>query len=198
VEEWILVDTYLKEGNDMVNQLKTVVLLGALSAMLVGLGGYLALGYVYLFVGIAILFNFGAYFWSDKIVLRMQGAREVSPYEAPSLHTIVDELAARFGIPKPRVYVVPESQPNAFATGRNPKHGAVAATEGIMSLLSERELRGVLAHELAHIKNRNILIATIAAAIASAVAYLANIMQFAAIFGGGMSEDDEGASPLAA
>jgi heat shock protein HtpX len=179
----------------MLNQLKTVFLLGALSAILIGLGGYLAPGYLYVFIGISILLNFGAYFWSDKIVLRMQRAREVTRAEAPQLHAMVDELADRAAIPKPRVYVVAEIQPNAFATGRDPAHGAVAVTDGILSLLSERELRGVLAHELAHIKNRDILIATIAAAIASAVAYLANIMHFAAIFGG-TSDDDDG-SPLA-
>jgi heat shock protein HtpX len=181
----------------VLNQLKTVVLLGALSAILIGLGGYLAPGYLYVFIGISILLNFGAYFWSDRIVLRMQGAREVAPHEAPRLHAMVDDLAARVEIPKPRVYIVPETQPNAFATGRNPAHAAVAVTEGILSLLSERELYGVLAHELAHIKHRDVLIATIAAAIASTVAYLANIMQFTAIFGG-ISDDDEGGSPLAA
>lgn len=180
----------------MMNQVKTVMLLGALSAILLGVGGYLAPGYFVVFVFLAIALNFGAYFWSDKLVLRMQRAQEVAPHQAPSLHAMIDELAAEANIPKPKVYVVPEAQPNAFATGRNPEHGAVAVTEGILSMLSQRELKGVLAHELAHIKNRDILIATIAAAIASAIALLANIVQFAAIFGGMSSDEDDGGSML--
>src|SRR5687767_3519254 len=114
------------------NQLKTIILLGAMSALFLGIGGYLAPGQLYLFAGLAIVMNFVAYFWSDKIVLKLQRAREVAPHEEPELHRMVDELSAAAGIPKPRVYIVPEHQPNAFATGRNPKHGAVAVTAGIM------------------------------------------------------------------
>jgi heat shock protein HtpX len=144
--------------------------------------------------------NLGAYFFSDRLVLQMSGAQEISPERAPALHRMVDELARNARIPKPRVYIIAEEQPNAFATGRNPQHGVVAVTEGILRLLSERELRGVLAHEIAHIKNRDILVATIAAAIAAAVGYIANALSFAALFGGGQQNDDSeegsGASSL--
>ena len=180
------------------NQLKTILLLGVLSAVVVGIGGLLGQEYLYLFGGLAVLMNFGAYFWSDKIVLKMHHAQEVTGRDAPRLHAMVEELAANADIPKPRVFVLPDPQPNAFATGRNPAHGAVAVTEGIMSLLSERELRGVLAHELAHIKNRDILIATIAAAMASIITYIANVLQFSAFFGGVHSDDEDGGSPIAA
>ena len=179
----------------MINQIKTIVFLGALSTILVGLGGYLAPGYIYFFGALAICLNFGAYFWSDKIVLKMHRASEVSKNQAPWLHNIVENLAKEANIPKPKIYVISEAQPNAFATGRNPEHGVVAVTEGIVDLLTERELSGVIAHELAHIKNRDILISTIAAVMASAVTFIANIMQISAIFGG-TRDDDEGGSPL--
>jgi heat shock protein HtpX len=183
----------------MNNQVKTVLLLGALSAVLIAIGGFIGGGrYLPTFLVIAVIMNFVSYFWSDKIVLRMSGAREVSPAEAPRLHAIVEELAVRANIPKPRVYLTPETQPNAFATGRNPQHGAVAVTAGIMQLLSERELRGVLAHELAHIRNRDILIASVAATVASAVTMIANMLQWGAIFGMGRSDDDGDSSPLGA
>jgi heat shock protein HtpX len=175
----------------MKNQSKTILLLGVLSAVLISVGGALGPGYVYGFTVLAVLLNLGAYFFSDRIVLRMHGAEEVSPEQAPSLHRIVDELARRAQIPKPRVCVIPEEQPNAFATGRNPRHGVVAVTAGIMRILDERELRGVLAHEIAHIKNRDILVSTIAAVIAAAVSYLANALSFAAFFGGGQEEGEE-------
>ena len=177
------------------NQLKTVVLLGVMSALLVGLGGLVAPGYLYLFAVLALAMNLGAYFFSDRVVLRMHGASEATPREAPELHAMVEELAARAGIPKPRVFVIPEGQPNAFATGRNPKHGVVAVTEGIVHLLDRRELRGVIAHELAHIKNRDILIASLAAAAASLISYVAHALSFGALFGG--SHDSDGESPSA-
>jgi heat shock protein HtpX len=142
----------------MKNQLKTIFLLGVLSAVLLAFGGALGPGYFYGFFVLAILLNFGAYFFSDRLVLKMSGAQEVTPEEAPGLHRMVEELAQRAQIPKPRVCIIPDAQPNAFATGRNPQHGVVAATEGIMNLLTERELRGVIAHEIAHIKNRDILV----------------------------------------
>lgn len=176
----------------MANQLKTVVLLGALSALLIGIGGSLGPGYLYGFTALALLMNLGAYFFSDKIVLKMHRAQEVSPAQAPDLHRMIDEVARAAGVPKPRVYVIPEMQPNAFATGRNPEHGVVAVTEGIMQMLDARELKGVLAHEMSHIKNRDILVATVAAGIAAAVTYIAHALQFSAFFGGGHSDEEEG------
>jgi heat shock protein HtpX len=176
----------------MRNQLKTIVLLGALSAMLVGIAGAVAPQHLTTFVALALAMNLGAYFFSDRLVLAMQRAAEVSPTDAPELHRMVAEIAARAGIPKPRVFIVPEPQPNAFATGRNPRNGVVAVTEGLLSTLDRRELRGVLAHEIAHIKNRDILVSTIAAALASIITYLAQLLSFAALFGGRSSQDDEG------
>jgi heat shock protein HtpX len=182
----------------MANQLKTVLLLGALSAVLIAIGGALGPGYLYGFTAMAVLMNLGAYFFSDRIVLAMHHAQPVTPAQAPELHRIVDEVAHAAGVPKPRVFVIPEAQPNAFATGRNPEKGVVAVTEGILQLLSPRELKGVIAHEMSHIKNRDILVATIAAGIAAAVTYLANAAQFMAMFGGARSDDEEGGSPIGA
>ena len=169
----------------MTSQLKTMMLLALLSAIIIILGG-LAGGRsgVIIAFGLALVMNLGSYWFSDKIVLSMYSARELSPEEAPYLHQIVEELAARAGIPKPRVCIVPEEAPNAFATGRNPDNAVVAVTDGIMRLLSPQELRGVIAHEIGHIVNRDILIQTIAGVMASAIVTLANILQFGAIFGG--------------
>ncbi len=180
------------------NQLKTLLLLGVLAALLVGLGGVIDPRFVHLYAAMALLMNLGAYFFSDRIVLAMHRAREVAPHEAPRLHAIVEELSQRAGIPRPRLYAVPGASPNAFATGRNPKNGVVAVTEGIVQLLDERELRGVLAHEIAHIKNRDILVATIAAAIAAAITYIAHALQWGAIFGGHGRNDEDRGSPLGA
>ncbi|MDR1777351.1 MAG: zinc metalloprotease HtpX [Desulfovibrio sp.] len=180
----------------MTSQIKTVFLLALLSSIIILLGGMLGgrSGIIIAF-GLALLMNVGSYWYSDKIVLSMYRAREVAPEEAPYLHRIVEELAANAGIPKPRVCVVPEEAPNAFATGRDPQHAVVAATDGILRLLTPEQLRGVLAHEIGHIVNRDILIQTIAGVMASAIVTLANIFQFTAIFGG---RDDEGrSSPLA-
>jgi len=174
----------------MKNQIKSIVLLGVLSALLIVLGGALAPGYLYLFTALALAMNLGAYFFSDRIVLALHRARELAPHEAPELHGIVQELADRARLPKPRVFLIPEAQPNAFATGRNPQHAVVAVTEGILQILDRRELRGVLAHEIAHVKNRDILISSIAAAIASAVTSLAHALSFASFFGG-HSDDEE-------
>jgi heat shock protein HtpX len=174
------------------NQVKTIVLLGGLSALLVGVGALFGSGFFYGAIALAVLLNVGAYFFSDRLVLRMYGAQEVGPDEAPHLHRIVDDLVQRAAMPKPRVLVIPAAYANAFATGRNPKHGAVAVTQGIMDLLTERELRGVLAHELAHIKNRDILVSTIAAVIAAAIGYLAQALSFAAFFGSSSDEEQEG------
>jgi heat shock protein HtpX len=178
----------------MKNQLKTVLLLGVLSSLLIGIGGALGPGYLYGFTALALLMNLGAYFFSDRIVLAMHRAHEVTPQQQPALHRMVEELARRAEIPKPRVFVIPEAQPNAFATGRNPERGVVAVTEGIMAMLSERELRGVIAHELAHVKNRDILVASVAASISAAVTYIAQAVQFAAIFGGQRDDEEEGSA----
>ena len=178
----------------MKNQLKTFFLLGVLSALLISIGGALGPGYFYGFTILALLMNLGAYFFSDRIVLRMHGAQEVTAEEAPALHRMVDELARSARIPKPRVCIMPDEQPNAFATGRNPQHGVVAVTEGIMRLLTERELRGVLAHEIAHIKNRDILVSSIAAVIAAAVGYIANVLAFSAFLGGNQENEEESGS----
>ena len=179
----------------MTNALKTAALLGLLSALLlvVGelLGGQQGLMIAFVF---AIVMNFGSYWFSDKIVLRMYKAREVGP-EHP-LHQLTADLARRARLPMPRVYVIPDASPNAFATGRNPQHAAVAATEGIMRVLDRDELAGVMAHELAHVRNRDILISSIAATIAAAIMMMARMAQFAAIFGGGRNDDRGGPNPI--
>lgn len=142
--------------------------------------------------GIALFMNVGSYWFSDKIVLAAYKAREVSPEEAPMLHRIVDELSREAGIPKPRVCIIPEESPNAFATGRNPEHAVVAVTQGILRLLSEQELRGVIAHEIGHVTNRDILVQSVASVLATVIMYLANFLQFAAIFGGGRDSENRG------
>lgn len=179
----------------MRNQLKTLLLLGVLSAAVVGVGSLFGKAGALIFAGLAVAMNVGAYFFSDRIVLRMHGAREVSPEEAPRLHAVVEELAIRAGIPKPRVAVIPADYPNAFATGRSPEKGVVAVTVGILALLTPRELRGVLAHELAHIKNRDILVSTVAAGLAAVVTGIANATQWMGLLGGA-SEDEEGGPSL--
>ena len=180
----------------MKNQIKTILLLGILSAILIGFGGMLGRGWVIGFTILALAMNLGAYFFSDKLVLRMHRAQPVEERDAPRLYAIVRELAMRAQIPMPRLFVIPSAQPNAFATGRNPEHGVVAVTQGITQLLTERELRGVLAHELAHIRNRDILVSTIAAAVAGAISFIGNMLQWTAIFGGG--SDDDGPNPIGA
>jgi heat shock protein HtpX len=151
------------------------------------------------FAGCITVHNCGAYWWSDKIVLRMYGAQEVTEAQAPGLHSIVRHLVHRSHLPMPKVYVIPEDAPNAFATGRNPQHAAVAVTEGLIRLLEPKELAGVLAHELGHVKHRDTLIMTVVATIAGAVSMLANIAQWGLIFGGGRSSADaeEGSHPIA-
>ncbi|MEE4264090.1 MAG: zinc metalloprotease HtpX [Desulfobacteraceae bacterium] len=178
------------------NGLKIVLLMTALSALLVVAGRALGgqNGMVIAF-GLACIMNLGTYWFSDRIVLRMYKAREVTSDEVPVLFTMVRDLSARANLPMPKVYIIPGEAPNAFATGRNPSHAAVAVTEGIMRLLSKEELMGVLGHELAHIRNRDILIGTIAATFAGAIAMLANMAQWAMIFGG--RNDEEGQNPIA-
>lgn len=179
----------------MMNQLKTILLLGALSAILVGIGASLGPNAFWLFTAIAVAMNLVSYFFSDRIVLRMHGARELPEGEAPRLHAVVAELAGRAGIPKPRVFFIDDPHANAFATGRNPKHAVVAVTRGIVEILDERELRGVLAHEIAHVANRDILVASVAAGLATAISHLGNALMFAGMFGGGSQDDEEGGSP---
>ena len=185
----------------MSNTLKSVLLLATLTGLLVVMGRVIGgnAGMVMAF-GLAVVMNFSAYWFSDQIAMRMAGAREVSPEEAPQLHAIVDELAYRAGLPKPRVAIVESPSPNAFATGRDPNHSLVAVTTGILQILNRDELLAVLAHELGHVKNRDILVTSIAATIAGAITMVAQMLQFAAFFGGfgGRSNDGEGTNPLAA
>lgn len=180
------------------NTMKTFVLMGLLTVLLVVIGNLLGgQGGMILAFMFAIVMNFGSYWFSDKIVLRMYKAREITQADEPRLHGLVADLAQRAGLPMPRVYLIPDAQPNAFATGRNPEHAAVAMTEGIVRTLSTDELRGVLGHELAHVKHRDILVGTIAATMAGAISMLANMAQMAMIFGGGRGSDrEEGGSPL--
>ena len=183
----------------MSNVFKTGLLLAVRTAMLVlmgaAIGGHQGMVMAF-FIGVAM--NFFSYWFSDKIVLAAYGAKPIDEAEAPRLYAIVHRLATRAGIPMPRVYLVPSETPNAFATGRNPQHAVVAVTEGIMRILDEEELEGVLAHELSHVKNRDILISTIAATLAGAITYLAHMAQWAAMFGGRSRDDEEGGSnPIA-
>ena len=182
----------------MTSQIKTIFFLGLLTGLLMLIGGAMGgRGGLFLAFGLAMLMNVGSYWYSDKIVLRMYKATELSPGDAPLIHDVVQEMAARAGIPKPRIFLIPQDAPNAFATGRNPENAVVAVTRGIVNILNPDELRGVLAHELGHIANRDILIQTIAAVLAGAIVFIANILQFTAIFGG-MSDDEDGGNPLAA
>jgi heat shock protein HtpX len=183
----------------MANGLKTALLLGLLSALLLAIGEWLggANGLVMAFI-LAAIMNLGSYWFSDKIVLRMYRAQQVGPEH--QLYRVVERLTVRASLPMPKVYIIPDPSPNAFATGRNPSHAAVAATEGILKVLSEHELEGVIAHELAHVKHRDILISSVAATIAAAIMMTARMAQFAALFGGygGRGEDRErGNNPIA-
>ncbi len=175
------------------NTFKTFILLAGLTVLLLligqALGGRSGL-YFALFM--ALIMNMVGYWFSDKIALSMSGAREVSAQEAPELHQTVERLCVQAGLPKPRVYVIPQETPNAFATGRNPEHAAVAVTEGILRILKPAELEGVLAHELAHVKNRDILISSVAAVIAGAISYIATMAQWGAFLGMGRNDDEEG------
>jgi len=177
----------------MGNLIKTGFLLVVLTCLLILIGGSVGgrQGMAIAFV-LALVMNVGSYWFSDKIVLGMYGARPVTEAEAPQLYRIVRQLAAEARIPVPPIYIIQDDSPNAFATGRNPQHAAVAVTEGILRIMNEEELRGVLAHELSHVKNRDTLIMTVAATIAGAITYLAQMAQWAAIFGGGRRSDEEG------
>ncbi len=177
------------------NTLKTTFLLGALTLIFIYAGAMMGgrAGMIFAFM-LAIGMNFFAYFYSDKVVLKMYGAREVTESDAPWLYDIVRQLAQRASLPVPKVYIIPSEQPNAFATGRNPSHSAVAVTQGITNILDRDELAGVLAHELAHVKNRDILIGTIAATVAGAISMLANMAQMSMLFGG--RDNERGGNPI--
>jgi heat shock protein HtpX len=179
------------------NTIRTTLLLGALTGLLMLIGGYFGgkSGVVIAFL-FAMVMNFGSYWFSDKIVLRMYKAQEISESQAPELYGIVKNLALRGNLPMPRVYVIPENTPNAFATGRDENHAVVAVTEGITRILNRDELEGVIGHELTHIKNKDMLIGSIAATLAGAIVMLANMAQWAAIFGGVSRDDDEGGGGL--
>jgi heat shock protein HtpX len=175
------------------NTFKTFILLAGLTVLLLligqALGGRSGLYFAFF---MALVMNMVGYWFSDKIALAMSGAKEVSMNDAPELHQMIEKLAVQAGLPKPRVYIIPQDTPNAFATGRNPEHAAVAVTQGILRILKPAELEGVLAHELSHIRNRDILISSIAAVIAGAISYLATMAQWGAFLGMGRNDDDEG------
>ena len=181
------------------NTLKTIALLTFMTVLLVFVGAAIGgrSGMIFAF-GLALVMNFVSYWFSDKIVLSMYRAQPVTESQAPELYAMVRRLSQKAGLPMPKVYVIPGDTPNAFATGRDPQHGVVAVTMGIMRLLSSEELEGVLSHELAHIKHRDILTQTVVATIAGAISMLAQMAQWAMIFGGGRRDDDEGGGPLAA
>jgi heat shock protein HtpX len=180
----------------MPNGLKTALLLGTLSGMLLVIGDLMGgqQGLILAFVFAAVM-NLGSYWFSDKIVLRMYRAQEVGA--SHPLYQMTERLTRRAGLPMPKVYIIPDPSPNAFATGRNPQHAAVAATEGILQALSESELEGVIAHELAHVKNRDILISSVAATMAAAIMMVARMAMYAGMFGGGRDDRDGQSNPIA-
>ena len=172
------------------NYVKTVLLLGILSGLLLVVGGLIGgRGGLTFALILAVLMNFGAFFFSHKMVLMMYRAKEASKSQYPKLHAMVEEVSKKAGVPKPKVYIIPTQTANAFATGPSKNKAVVAVTEGIMKILTPEELKGVLAHEIGHIKNRDMLIATIAATIATVISYVASMARFAAIFGGGRDND---------
>lgn len=180
----------------MTSQIKTVLLLALLSGLILIMGRAIGgQGGLMFALVIALAMNVGSYWFSDKIVLKMYKAQPVTPQEFPDLYHMVEDLAQKAGIPTPRIYIIPEQAPNAFATGRNPEHGVVAVTAGIMRVLNAAELRGVLAHEIAHIAHRDILIQSIASVMATVITFMANMAQFAAFFGNSRDRDS---SPIAA
>ncbi len=174
------------------NRLKTTLLLTLLTLLMVAMGSAVGgrTGMIVAFV-LAAAMNFFSYWYSDRIVLKLYKAREASEVENPAFFGMVRRLASQAGMPMPKVYIIPSDSPNAFATGRNPQHAAVAATEGIMRILTPEELEGVMAHELAHVQNRDTLISTIAATFAGAISMLGSMLQWAVIFGSGRSQDEE-------
>ena len=186
--------------NRLWNTMKTTLFLGALTGLFLLIGSAIG-GTTGMFIALllAVGMNMGAWWFSDKLALKMSGARPVTPEEAPQLHRMVETLAQRAAIPKPAVYMIDSAMPNAFATGRSPAKGAVAATTGIMGILNRDELAGVIAHELAHIKNRDTLISSIAASAAGAISMIGDMLMWGMIFGGfgGNSEEEEGGGSMA-
>jgi len=179
------------------NRFKTAVLLSSLTLLMIAMGSAIGgRGGMYFAFLMACGMNLFSYWFSDKIVLSMYGAREIGEAENPAFYGMVRRLALKAGLPMPKVYLIPSDSPNAFATGRNKEHAAVAATEGILRILTPEELEGVMAHELTHVANRDILISTIAATFAGAISMLGNMLQWAAIFGAGRSDDEEGGGML--
>jgi len=179
------------------NTLKTYILLAALTALLVAVGG--AVGGrngLMIALGMAVVMNFVSYWWSDTIVLKMHNAQEIAAGDARELFSMTQGLAQKAGIPMPKLYVIPDESPNAFATGRNPSKGAVAVTEGLLRALNRDEIAGVIAHELGHIAHRDTLIMTVTATIAGAISSLGQMAMWASMFGGGRHDDDEGGSPI--
>jgi len=179
----------------MANSVKTALLLGLLTGIIIFIGSFWGEAGLAIALVISIAMNFSSYFFSDKIALSMYKAQAVTREQAPELYRIVEYLCARQDIPVPKLYIIPDKSPNAFATGRNPQHASVAITEGALRLLDKEELTGVLAHELSHVKNRDILISSVAATLAGMIMWVASMARFAAIFGGGR-DDDEGGGPL--
>ena len=177
----------------MGNWFKTTILMGGLTALVIFIGGLFGgqQGMIFAFI-LALGMNFFSYWYSDKIVLKMYRAQPVSPSENPEIYQIVENIARRAGLPVPKVFLIPDESPNAFATGRNPQHAVVAVTRGLLNLMNHDEIEGVISHEMAHIKHRDILIGSIAATMAGAIMILASMARWAAIFGGGSSDDDEG------
>jgi heat shock protein HtpX len=173
-------------------RIRTWLLVAGLTALLIAIGAAIGGGALYLFVAFAVVMNLAGYWFSDRIALRASRAKAVESGSLPWLEATVHDLASRAGVPNPRLYLIPSEQPNAFATGRNPQHAAVAVTEGLLRHLPEEQVRGVLAHEFAHIKNRDILVSSIAAMVAGAISAIANILQFSLLFGG----NDEDSGPL--
>jgi len=180
----------------MANNFKTVLLLGLLTGIILFVGSFWGQQGLTIALIMSILMNFGSYFLSDKIALRMYRAQPVTREQAPQLFRIVEHLCSRGNIPMPKIYVIPDDSPNAFATGRNPQHASVAITQGALRLLNEEEVTGVLAHEISHIKNRDILISSVAATLAGIIMWVANMARFAAFFGGGRDRDDEGGGAI--
>ena len=172
---------------------RTWLLIAGLTGLLIAIGALLGGGFLYIFVALAVLMNVAGYWFSDRLALKASRAQPVEPGSMPELEGIVQDLAQRAQLPEPRLYLIPSEQPNAFATGRNPQHAAVAVTQGLLQQLPPDEVRGVLAHEFAHIKNRDILVSSIAAMVAGSISAIANILQFSLLFGGG---DDEDSGPL--
>jgi heat shock protein HtpX len=181
----------------MANNIKTVLLLGLLTGIILFIGSFWGQQGLTIALVMSILMNFASYFFSDKIALSMYHAQPVTREEAPEIYRILEFLCARDSIPMPKVYIIPDESPNAFATGRNPEHASVAVTQGALRLLNEDELTGVLAHEISHVKNRDILISSVAATLAGMIMWVANMARFAAFFGGGRDRENEGGGALA-